>query len=73
MAARARWEWQVFGCQLRDLEAELNQRETEGWEVAQILTGARKGTCVAIFRRPAGERPRTSESESKTSRVKRGL
>ena len=38
--ARAKWEWQVFGCQLRDLEGELNQRESEGWETVQILNGA---------------------------------
>jgi len=69
--ARPKWEWQVFGCHLRDLEGELNQRETEGWEAVQILNGARKGTCVAIFRRPAGDRPRVSESEHKTSRVRR--
>ncbi|HOX07710.1 MAG TPA: hypothetical protein PK280_15025 [Planctomycetota bacterium] len=70
--AKARWEWQVFGCQLRELEAELNQRETEGWETAQILNGARKGTCVAIFRRPLGERARSVDGESKTSRMRKG-
>ncbi len=71
MAARAKWEWQVFGCQFRDLENELNQREAEGWEAVHILPGAKKGTCVAVFRRSAGDRPRTSESEPKTSRIRR--